>query len=878
MAEVRWKLAPRQSVWERMDSALSSTAHHGVVLVGAAGVGKTEIARAVARRHAHSDPRAVTRWVAGTSSATHIPFGVFSHLVEVSGAGESAALLRTARETLCGGTDERRLLIAVDDAHNLDTLSATLVHQLAVSSSVRLILTVREGEPAPDAVTALWKDGLLARVDVEPMSAAEATTLLESVLGGPLETSSAAKINAASEGNPLFLRHLVDGALHSGRLRLVEGVWQLRGAIALSSHLSTLILQHLDSMPPAVRQVLEYLAIEEPLTLSDLAAVTGLDAVEQAEAAGAVTVTDRGGNTVVHPAHPLYTECVRGSMGQLIGRRLRTTLVAQLNTRPPEHVSDRLRLAALALGTDAPLSPTDLVVSAYEAMRLGDLVLGEQLARGALDRGGDLAARLPLAHSLAWQGRGRDADDVLAAVDPDTLSQWDLMAWALPKAANQFWMLGESRQAVDLLAQVRSRITEPAARDSLDALAATFALNTGEPRQAIEIAGDVLASTTAQDLAVAWAATSAALASARIGRFKDVAALADRGLNAQHPGLLRFTIGLGQTTAALMDCDLAGAEKLARHYLSFSEFQQPGRAIGDVLLAHVLMARGALREAASLLRQSAAALISTGYSWGPLALMYLAQTLGQQGDSSAAAQALQRAEAAHGMHSALYAPELELARSWTLAAARDVRGAMAAAREAAAVAESSGQLAIALRALHDGVRLGDTRLADQVQRIGKQLDCALAPLVYAHARNLADGDAAGLDAVAASFESHQLNLAAADAASQAAVLHGGAGKRALELKAKNRAAQLAVHCDTPSTPALARVLNPLPLTDRELEIGVMVAEGLTNKAIADRLSVSVRTVEGHIYRACIKLDVPDRAMLAAAISATQISRRANAAH
>lgn len=845
--------------------------------MGAAGVGKTEIARAVARRHTYNDPKAVSRWVAGTSSATHIPFGVFSHLVEVSGAGESAALLRTARETLCRGTAERRLLIAVDDAHHLDTLSATLVHQLAVSSDVRLILTVRDGEPVPDAVTALWKDSVLARVDVEPLAAAEATTLLETVLGGPLETSSAAKINAACEGNPLFLRHLVEGALHSGRLRRVEGVWQLRGAIALSSHLSTLIQQHLDSMPPAVRRVLEYLSIEEPLTLDDLAAVTGLAAVEEAEAAGAVTVTGRGGKTVVHPAHPLYTECLRGSLGQLIGRRLRTTLVAQLSTRPPEHVSDRLRLAALALGTDATLVPADLVVSAYEAMRLGDLVLGEQLARGALDRGGGLAARLPLAQSLAWQGRGRDADDVLAAVDPDTLAQWDLMAWALPKAANQFWMLGESAQAVELLGQVRARITEPAALDSLDALAATFALNAGDPRRAIEVATGVLDSPTAQDLAVAWAATSATLASARIGRFKDVAALADRALNAQHPGLLRFTIGLGQTTAALMDCDLDEAEKLARHYLSFSEFQQPGRAIGDVLLAHTLLARGALRDAASLLRQSAAALISTGYSWGPLALMYLAQTLGQQGDSVAAGQALERAEAAHGMHSELYAPELALARSWTLAAARDVRGAMAAAREAATAAESSGQFAIALRALHDGVRLGDTRLADQVQRIGSQLDCALAPLVHTHARNLADGDAAGLDSVATSFASHQFNLAAADAASQAAVLHGSAGNRALELKARNRAAEFAAHCGTPSTPALARVLNPLPLTDRELEIGVMVAEGLSNKAIADRLSVSVRTVEGHIYRACIKLDVPDRAMLAAAISATGLRNGAPAA-
>jgi len=38
----------------------------------------------------------------------------------------------------------------------------------------------------------------------------------------------------------------------------------------------------------------------------------------------------------------------------------------------------------------------------------------------------------------------------------------------------------------------------------------------------------------------------------------------------------------------------------------------------------------------------------------------------------------------------------------------------------------------------------------------------------------------------------------------------------------------------------------------------MVAAGLTNREIADRLVVSVRTVEGHIYRACIKLDVTDR--------------------
>ncbi len=49
-----------------------------------------------------------------------------------------------------------------------------------------------------------------------------------------------------------------------------------------------------------------------------------------------------------------------------------------------------------------------------------------------------------------------------------------------------------------------------------------------------------------------WAASAAALCAARQGRFGDVEPLAQRALAAEHPGLLRFTIGLGQTTALLM--------------------------------------------------------------------------------------------------------------------------------------------------------------------------------------------------------------------------------------------------------------------------------------------------------------------------------------
>ena len=246
-----------------------------------------------------------------------------------------------------------------------------------------------------------------------------------------------------------------------------------------------------------------------------------------------------------------------------------------------------------------PQSVDDVSAAAAEALRVGDRELGEKLARSALQRSESLPTRLTLAQALAWQARGREADEILGAVDPAELSETDLMAWALPRAANQFWMLSQPTQAVAFLQTVRNRVSAPAGRATLDALAATFAMNAGTPLRALRLADEVLASPDADDVAVGWAASAAALSSARVGRFGQVDELAARALSAGHPGLLRFTSGFGRITALVMTGRLDEARALAQRYTESAELKQPGRAIGDVLVAYVAIAQGEFGTAAA---------------------------------------------------------------------------------------------------------------------------------------------------------------------------------------------------------------------------------------------------------------------------------------
>jgi DNA-binding CsgD family transcriptional regulator len=82
------------------------------------------------------------------------------------------------------------------------------------------------------------------------------------------------------------------------------------------------------------------------------------------------------------------------------------------------------------------------------------------------------------------------------------------------------------------------------------------------------------------------------------------------------------------------------------------------------------------------------------------------------------------------------------------------------------------------------------------------------------------------------------------------------------LFAASVSAQLAADCGGLCTPATRSPASPTPLTPRQREVAELVAAGLSNKEIADRLYMSVRTVEGHLLRACQRVGATTRGDLA----------------
>ena len=242
------------------------------------------------------------------------------------------------------------------------------------------------------------------------------------------------------------------------------------------------------------------------------------------------------------------------------------------------------------------------------------------------------------------------------------------------------------------------------------------------------------------------------------------------------------------------------------------------------------------------------------------ALSLVAEASALTGDAGCADRASNEAERAVRPN-LVFDGDARRARAWALVA----NGLVSKARDTLLdVADASrGHTPFyELLALHDIVRLGDAgAVVERIDELAEPFDGHHGPAFAAHARAAADEDGAALDAVSEQFEAFGADLLAAKAAAEACDAHRRSGRKGSASLSAARATRLIARCEGASTPALRHLHHDTGLTRREREIADLAARGLSSPEIAQRLVVSVRTVDNHLQRVYTKLGVTGRTEL-----------------
>jgi DNA-binding NarL/FixJ family response regulator len=164
--------------------------------------------------------------------------------------------------------------------------------------------------------------------------------------------------------------------------------------------------------------------------------------------------------------------------------------------------------------------------------------------------------------------------------------------------------------------------------------------------------------------------------------------------------------------------------------------------------------------------------------------------------------------------------------------------------------------------LQTATQFGERSGAPRLRELEAIVEGPRVGLAARFAEALSDGDGAELALVSEEYERMGDLVAAVDAAAHAALVYRRQNRRGSAFGCSARASAMAEQCGV-STPALRQAAEPLPLTDREREVVNLIAHGLSNREVAERLTLSLRTVESYIYRAMVKTGTSSREELAA---------------
>ncbi|YCQ19684.1 LuxR C-terminal-related transcriptional regulator [Arthrobacter sp. Z1-9] len=864
----------------------------GCLIIGDTGMGKTALARAVSAVLKEAHP---VFGISGTPALSRMAFAVLAPFL--AGMDNGAEPGQEQVFAAIGGFFRNHRakrnqipIMIIDDAHDLDPDSRTIMARLVAADTVR-VLVLSPPSSTPVEFLELWTDGFLRRCSLEPLGQDDIHALCENVLQGQVLRSVSAMVAHMSQGNPSTARALLRQGRADGTLFERNGVWLAADVPCTDAAFSARLRRELMRLARDEFELLESIALAEPLPLELLTAGGTRHHLDNLESMGLVAVSHGAPGSVRH-ANPVFSDVLRRTVSPVRSSELRRMYGHIVEDSPPERL---IRYVSWALDCGAPLTPQVMVRAARAAnekfdfrftLRVAAAAQGsDALGSGELD---EMLLETAIAHAhLGHEYVARDRLERLLSESDNLPVLLRAVLWIcqMPIADSD---PGQQHRLRTLLTGTADRLAGfRAARPGDELIERIIGL--------VHVLDHVAAGTLAEvedalDV-LAWHTPgidvkTRAVSLTMLGNLQNTTGRTGKGLAATS-----LALDLAQKNSSHLRMDfeyvflhhvkgllLAGhwdeaAVRLANYRQGGSRSLIYSGAAIQLFEGILAVEQGRVKFGLQHLQPAIEGLRQGRHTeLLPLGLGMLAYAAALGGEAEIADECMESfpLENTCGDEGAFL-----WGKAYLLAAMGVIRRTDDAAQrlsDLAAEATAGGFMSVSRTALTLAIRAGHAGSASSLADLTSTVDGPMTKILHIYSRAVMSGDADTLLDAAADARREGFYLTAVNCAEQAVVVMDADAGRTRRNAAQMLLQQYRTLLDGPFVLACQESSRTGRLTPREQEIVDLAQSGQSNREIARSLSLSARTVEGHLYRIFAKVGVNSRAELLAAMPLPGLGR------